>query len=112
MTEKAAKKLKETLVDAYLESAGLGGSVGEETRTSVSHSLLRKCRESRVGFRLTMKDEGELLIGMGKPRNGDSTFDARGILIFADQTSTALLGTHQLDYAEGPACSFVLRPRP
>lgn len=112
LTQKAAEKLSEKLVDAYLNSAGLDGAyVGEQTKISMTQNLLKKCRESQIGFRLTMKREGELSIGMGTARNGDNTYETNGLLIFADQSSTAVLGTHQLDYIGSPASTFVLRSR-
>lgn len=112
LTERAAQQLKETLISAYLRSGGLDRtSISEQAERSIAQNLLRKCRENRVGFRLVMPREGEVAMSIGQQKNGDGTYERNGLLIFTDQSCGAVLDTHQLDYAEGPSPSFVLRPQ-
>ena len=110
LTERAAERLKETLIDAYLRSGGLDKtSISEQAERAIAQSLLKKCRESKVGFRLMMPREGEVSMSIGQQRNGDGTYERNGLLIFTDQSCGAVLDTHQLDYTDCPSPSFVLR---
>ncbi len=112
LTERAAKRLKDTLVDAYLSSGGLDKeSMSEEAERAMAKQLLKKCRESQVGFRLVMVQEGELSMKIGRPKEGDDIQERDGLLIFADESSAAVLYSYQLDYTESPTPSFVLRRR-
>jgi Fe-S cluster assembly iron-binding protein IscA len=110
LTDRAAEQLKETLVDAYLRSGGLDRiSISEQAERAIAQHLLKKCRESLIGFRLIMAEEDRLLMSIGTPRNGDDIYERNGLLLFADQSSAAVLDTYQLDYTECPSPSFVLR---
>jgi len=112
LTAKAAEQLKDTLVDAYLRSGGLDrASISEEAERVVAQHLLKKCRESQVGFRLIMAQEGELSMRIGRPKDGDDIHERDGLLLFADPSSAAVLDSYQLDYTESPAPTFVLRRR-
>ena len=112
LTERAAERLKETLIDAYLRSGGLDRiSMGEQAERAIAQNLLQRCRESKVGFRLMMPREGEVSMSISPQRKGDGTYERDGLLIFTDQSCAAVLDTHQLDYTECPSPSFVLRPR-
>lgn len=112
LTERAAEQLKETLVEAYLRSGGLDKALmSEQVERVVAQNLLKRCRESKVGFRLAMPREGEVSMSIGSKRNGDDIYERNGLLIFTDQSCAAVLDTHQLDYTDCPSPSFVLRPR-
>jgi len=85
--------------------------MGEEAESAIAKQLLKKCRESQVGFRLIMVQEGELSMKIGRPKEGDDIHERDGLLIFVDESSAGVLDSYQLDYAESPEPSFVLRRR-
>jgi Fe-S cluster assembly iron-binding protein IscA len=113
LTNRAARQLKETLVDAYLRTGGLDRlGISVEAERTVSQHLLKKCQESQVGFRFIMAREGELSMRISTPRNTDDIYEIDGLLIFADRSCTDVLDNYRLDYTEYPEAGFVLRRRP
>ena len=85
-TNKAAKRLREHLID--------------------------KCFEAGIGFRLVNTAEfGEATfsIKLDRQRRGDEVIESNGVKVFLDPVSAARISDYQLDYEDEPDGGFYLK---
>ncbi len=86
-SERAVEKLKDTLIQRYLD-VGLGyriiGSIPGSGHTTFNLEL-------------------------DKEHSGDKVVESLGIRIFMDPEKAVLLKDYELDYIDGPAGGFMLR---